>query len=839
MDYFTSKPNDVWTRAYSTWIVGTYELGITDNSFASSSVSTTDFGGRSSSFIGSGERYNRLTTVLDGTGGSSSGNQSSYINGTQEYHFTPSTHTEVIGPSGSFTTVTVTDDQTIISTSRTELGTTNLYLTGDTSSQTQGTTSGASSVDTDTTSSSTTGAYSETFTALAATTGIGSSVGTVGYSKLTLTATQEDGWLLIGTSTSSYSYTRATTGTPSTTTATKWTLADTFQTFATSQTVSENTSFSITYYEDLRTTATTTTLVGTNTLTVGHSTATTTYHAHSPLEDTVFLMNGDRASADYNLGNQLWVFSLTGLGEDATTEARLTGLYSYGSGAIRTLADYQKFTTSAIPVTAITRSFNTTATTTSTITASTAGSPPTIATGATDTIIETTYKNGGTWNPSESYISGTSTLYSAAASNTTTATHTFNLGDVSTSMHTEEVGDPVSIISTTHFFGTYQETGYTSSGWTSTTSTSLFAESSATESHLVLHSPATTTIQVDARYLSTDETLISRFSSVGTSWQFIGLGKTTTTRVFTVGVSTTQSIWLANLNPEIEVFSTSSSGTFAPNGINSTSYSKSEAWPITYNTEIRVLPNTWTMPFGSTLDGLGNAWHPGPPHGYGGIGGNFTKTDLPVYLSVSVGLASGGAFGTQTFDTSVLPTALAYSGVTFFPDRTDYSISLPDGAIGAKYISRISNLGDNASVAVTWTTTTLIGTSTVIASTAATYTLAGVSSITGAFYREIPLTFNTSDIRGGRDFKGGYGIGDNALSSDYTVRINAGFVEWTAYSSNSSVSSSSTSSTAGSITFTVPGSLAIVLSAEPIISMSWGEDRGDHFMSSIPHFPTL
>lgn len=861
MDYFTSCPADVWTKPYSTWFAGTHAQGITENNVGSSSASTTDGSGRSTAFNDSIGRTFHESNVRDGTGFSSTSAQTSFFSVQRASNYTPSTHTEFVPSAGTVpaSTITVTDDTTLTTSNRTAGQTINSHLSGDTTLQTQGTSLASTTFGTSNTSGSTTTAITSILTALAAPTGIGSSVGPLGFPTVTTTATQLGGWNLAGTSTSSISYVSTTWNSYARTTTTPpgtrssrssttyssstWTTTASIATFTSSQTVSENTTATITYSADFRSTSTTTLIFGT-TFTVGHSTATTTNHAWSPLENTVFLMNGNRNGDDYNLGNQLWVFSLGSLNATASTAGRFTDLFSSVSSATRTLFDYQKFTTSSVGITAITVSNNTTATTSWTVTGFTAGTgtnPDTVHTASTNVTVSTTWKNGATWDSYSHYVSGTSHLISAAASNYSTATLTFSLGDVSTSLHTETVGSPVSTISTTHFFGTYQETGYTDSGWTSTTSTMIFAASSTTESRLALHSPATTTQMIDARSTTTDETLISKFSSVGTDWHFVGLSKTTTTRVFTAPVSTTLSVWLNELNPEVDNYTTNSFFTFSPNGSVATNYSVSEARAITYQTENRRLPNTWSNPYESWTSfftGLDNAWHRGPAFGYGGPGGDFTQSSLPVYLSVSIGLAGGGAFGTQTLETGNLPTALAYSGVTFFPDRTDYPIALPAGAARAKYISRISSLGQTASVGVTWTTTTASGTSTITRSTAATYTVAGVSSISGSFYRELPLTFNTSDIRGGAPFRGGYALGANALASDYTVRIDGGFVAWTAFSSDSSVSSGSSSSTAGSVTFTVPASLAIVLSVEPIISMSWGGDRGDHFRSSVPYFPT-
>lgn len=201
-------------------------------------------------------------------------------------------------------------------------------------------------------------------------------------------------------------------------------------------------------------------------------------------------------------------------------------------------------------------------------------------------------------------------------------------------------------------------------------------------------------------------------------------------------------------------------------------------------------------------------------------------------------LASGGEFPGRSLSVGELPTALAYDSVTFFPARTDYPMTFY-GAVSANYLSRVGSLGDVASIGVTWSSTTsatgeITSTTT---TTAATYSIGGASSIVGGFYRKDYITFNSSDPRGDFGWSGGFGMGDNAISNAYTVRLDVGYAEWTAYAGDESVSSGAISSSGGSVSFTIPGSQAIVMHAEPIISMSWGGGAG-HFFSSTPYFPT-
>lgn len=772
MDTFFTEPTDVWTRPGPTWLAGTEARSVTDRSI-NTYAGTDTAAGQSVNHGATDGTTAQSSRVIDGTGSSSTYLSTIFGTGLNitRYSGTGSTNN---------TTQTISNRTDGVRNITTNSGdTSSNYSDVSSESRTNGTV-------TFTTTGSTVTTY--TNTGLGYSTGIGSSIGDVGNSTATTTETQLGGWSLGGTSTVS----TATIGT----TTSRWTTAGTVSTFPTSQVTSVRTISTITYSADYLTAGTA-------------ATVPTTGHDLSPLQDTVFMLQAARNADNYQLGNELWKFSLGSMATNATTAGLFTALFSSASAATQTIPDYRKFSTASVAITAITISKNTTATVT--------GSP------TSATTVQTTWKNGTTWN-------------ATTPSNTVTATHTFDLGEVSTSLHTYEVGAPPTVISETHFTGTIQITGYTSSGWTSATTTQAFGESSYTSTRLAIYSSNSTTAENYSRQSTTDETLVSSFSSVGTDWQFIGMAKTTTTRVFESLVPTTQSSWEASNHTSVSNYTTQSTATYAGGGLTS-EFSVSEAAFYTYHTEDRLTPAIRS----ESSTGRDNAWHAGPAHGYGGIGGTFVASSMPVYLQVTASLAAGGTFATtQSFGTSNLPTALAYDGVTIFPDRTDFPIIVPSGAIRASYISRVASLGDAASVGVTWTaTTTTTGTGTATTSTAATYAVDGVSAITGSFYRELAMTFNTYDPRAGNYTigRGGYAIGDNALGSNYTVRVNGGHAAWTAYSSDSSVSTGSASSTAP-VTFTVPASLAIVVSCEHILSMSWADAGQDHFSSSVPYFPT-
>jgi hypothetical protein len=227
-----------------------------------------------------------------------------------------------------------------------------------------------------------------------------------------------------------------------------------------------------------------------------------------------------------------------------------------------------------------------------------------------------------------------------------------------------------------------------------------------------------------------------------------------------------------------------------------------------------------------------------------------------VYSSINIGLISGGTYGTdQTLNSTNLPTALAYDNVTIFPDSVD-NTNFPVGAYAMRYISTAESIGSRL-VGVTWSTTTqtdytlkdITGGTTVTTTQTnvakpATYSIAPVGLIAGDFYSSGQITFNTNDVRMSNNFSGGFALGNNAIGNDYTVSLGLGYVAWTAYDSTGSVSSNQSQGVGNTVSFTVPSSLAIVLNAEPILSMSWIEQYpyADYDLASISqsyqYFPT-
>lgn len=546
------------------------------------------------------------------------------------------------------------------------------------------------------------------------------------------------------------------------------------------------------------------------------------------------LLQGGRELWKYGLGNELWHFSLGALGTADSSEGRFTALFSSNDSPTITMEDYRKFSSVSFGVTAISVSSNTATTSASMVTGSGTGTGT-----SSSTLLTTVYtKNGQPWASSNS-------------SNTATETLTLDLGDVSASGTT--------------FCHTVQQTGYSFGSlpqWTSGTITTTAPASSRTTTRNSLYSSVSLSVIGNSRFSTTVENLVSIYSydADASSGRYVGLSKTTTTRVFFGLTTLSQSHWESNFNSEITIGSTSSTrhitvisdfdtgtgvstGT-ATIGTAGTTYDESASVDLTLVSEHRLglatRSNHFSNPFGASPV-RNEVWHSSPAVGYGGFGGNFTVSDLPVYLGVTMGIVEGGEFPGQTFSTSYLSSALAYDQVTFFPAISANSI-ISSASLTFKYLTGLSELGDEASIAATWSTTTATtGGATIATTKGATYTLSGATAIEGTFYRSEAVTFNTSDPRGGFNaiFTGGYAAGDNAMDgAQYTVRLNSGYAAWTLFTGDDSTGTGSTSGTDGSISFTLDGSEGIVLSAEPIISVSWATGVDDkHYSSSTPHFP--
>lgn len=662
---------------------------------------------------------------------------------------------------------------------------------------------------------------------------------TLGSSTVTTALTGDDGFYQSQWSTRTYSIPTVTNPTQTQTSTSSWLMEISGLTLPSTQGTSAN-EVAITYAEEFLTNNTREVVIGTDSYTAPVTSEAVTQHHFGKMIDTVVLMHAGRNQGDYKLGDMLWSFSLTALPATGSTTGRFTDLFASESAARVTIPDYQKYSTHSVAVTAITSSNNTTQVSTSTRTAPEIESDPSAGTAKTTTIISTTWMNGVTWNEYETYFSGSETRRRPAISNISTATHTVSIGEVGSSVHTFNHGDPVSIGSLTHWTHTVQETVYDSvnSSWTSATVTAEFGSASSySEPYLALFSPHRITIDILSRKTRLDDLLVPSWSKgmSGTDsfLSFLGSVRTSSTHVFGVASTATVNEYAAEFHVYVAIYETSSTQTFE-NGGEVTSFTRSDGQALTHRTERRLTPEIWAAPFILT-EGLNVAWFKALPYGYAGFGGDFTAANLDVHTSVAAGLLTGEVFAGQSVATGALPTVSFYEGVTGFPVRTDFSFTLP-GAARASYISRMDGVG-TASMAVTWTSTTVSEGSTLTVSRLATHTLAGEGVIEGDFWRQEPINFNSS---GQFHLLGGYAIGDNNLANSYEVRIGSGFCQWTEYatSQSSATVTKSASGSNGSVSFTVAASNAIVLSVEPIFTAQWG-GGGDvpFFFSSTPHVP--
>ena len=671
-----------------------------------------------------------------------------------------------------------------------------------------------------------TGATTFTNTQLDYATGTISSIGQIGLSLLTSNAT--GAWDNYITSTSSYSVSTISTKTGSqtsySTSFSKWNTVGSDSTVGVSLTTTSNTNSSITY-------AYTTSTQGLS------STFTKTNHFISPYVDTVILANAGKNSTNYNIGNQIWIISETPAIPYGSTFGRFSQLFgsfetNYFIVSYKPMWKTEKgFEATAITFSQNTRTVNVSGSGASTTTSQTTAETLNTAGQTTTTTVEdTTYVR---------FFTSYNGVEYTALNNSKTETITRNLGDVSTS------ASGTSIV----FYSTFQASGYNSNNSFTTAIETNFAESTSITTKVnKFWNSAQSFESAYSRKTTTDEILYSLFLTSGTDLHFAGFKKTTTTNAYLAQTTVTNPIWIQELNPIVSRYTTNSISNYS-GGYDSTGMSIGETLILTLWTATDYTPVVWTNPY---IDKENVAVYRSPPIGYAGAGGNFNASNLAVYSSISIGLVDGGAYGTeQTLNSYDLPTALAYDNVTIFPDSIS-STNHPYGAYSMRYLSTNTSVGSRL-VGVTWSTTTqtdytlkditggttLTTTQTNVAKPA-TYSIAPIGLITGDFYSSGEITFNTSDVRMDNNFSGGYALGNNAIGSDYTVSLGSGYVEWTAYDSTGSVSSNKSQGVGGSVSFTVPSSLAIVLNAEPILSMSWkdGSDTLDHISQSYQYFPT-
>lgn len=744
MDYYTSTPDDVWTDGASSWLEGTSTHNNTyylDYEVESATPEGTTNQGITTQY------HSTHSVVYDAYGTSSTGGETKTGDTAQGVIFPPSQSKD---PDNSTYNSGTTSNESRHS------------VLGDTSSRNKWTV--FTSIHDGTNEDLPPGGLTVLYTVNRRITTKAKSNQTVGTEWETTNKTRVGDWSFRVQTTVSQA--TIVNGEPTTT----WQIANTFKEY--------NTSHTTQWGEDI-------TIKNDYTLSKTDLGEHTT-HAHSPRRHSVFFMQADRGSNDYNLGDQLWTCSVVDLAVDEKSIGRFTDFYDSEGGETNTVEAGLKFSYSNIAVTKITYSVST-----EWITIPAEGTNPEEVVGST-----TQYKNGAVW-------------HSSNASNTVTENITYDLGPISKS------GAGV-------FYYTSQVTGYSNNVFTTGTAQAGAIATSTTTTHLALYSANTKTEFKQSITSRTREILISKYLSYSGGSSFIGMSKTTTTQFGGEAVMVTVSEWSSKYNVEIQKFTANES-------------SVNEDLGLTYYSKSLVEPNLNWSPL-AINDGFGEVWHRGPARGHGGPVGSFVQSSMPVFQTVSVGIVGGNAFGSQTLNLGNLATALAYEHVTVYPAA---SVPLPDGAARASFVSTVASAGQTASIAVTWTSTTMSGGMEVVTSRFATYTVRGISSIAGTYIRKDSLIFNTYNLRGGdlSPLRGGYGLGDNALNAAHTVRLNGGYAEWTVYNSSTSIASHSISDTQGTVSFTVAHSQAIVFSVEPLITMSWGVAI-NHFLSSVEFFPT-
>ena len=682
----------------------------------------------------------------------------------------------------------------------------------------------AGAVDTDTVTS-----YFETLTINGANSFISSFVDTIGsWTSTTILTDTASPFANSFFTTVSATFTVSSNSTQTKTSSSSWTISQglTQNTTKISQTISTP----ITYAGDhVTVNASTVTWTG-GSYTSPVTTETVTLHAYSQKINTVLLMHGNRGSDDYNLGDMLWSFSLSSIGESTSEVGRFTKFFGSANSATVTLVDFEKYKTNSIAVSEIPYSQNTATSTVSTITGT---GTSTVSTGATVVVIS---KGGLAWN-------------SSAASNTATDAYAFSIGSVGTLLSTSSYGSPATTFSETIFTNSVQITGYNSNfSWTTSTESQVFNSSSFSETRLALWNSTTTSMDIVLRSTALDNVLISSYSSylsgTDTSHFFVGKVSTLTTRVYSFGTTTSRSLYASNHNKEVQNF-TSFSTYSLPGGGNGETYSVSEDFNVTNFTKYRATPQIRTTPdgldeyqfSGDVLANMNKARFSVLPNGYAGFGGNFQASSLPVNFTIGSTLVSGSEFAGQSIQFNALSTVSAYPNVTLFPVDANVSLDIP-GAARAEYISGLSSIG-TASIAVTWSSTTTdsntSGTFTKIINRNATYALAGASPIAGTFFTEENLSIGSEESF---QIVGGYAVGDNNLGNPYTVFAKSGFAQWTEYSPGQSIGTNTFSSSAGNgiVSFTVNGNNGIVFQIEPIFTANWtGEGEIPFYFSSTPY----
>ncbi len=596
-----------------------------------------------------------------------------------------------------------------------------------------------------------------------------------------------------------------------------------------------------------------------------------TGHNFAGSNDTVFLMNAKQGGDDFNLGAILWTVK-GGLDYNESSEGRFEEVFGSTVGATIIVPDYGVRFTTENAVTAITISRNT----------ESMANPSTEADAEPMIVVEVISKNGKKWEGYvtcytynskgeiiNDYKGDPIIANSIPQSNIRKYTHSIQCGDIASGIISSNWTDWDGVAhedTHTAYTHTIQVWGYDGnfdgyeggafwpSRWTSATTTAEFpGETGITEEADALMNSVITTITYNSRSTAVDVALISSFSLDHSAGHhiLIGMVEKSTTRVFGVSSTTTCATYHHHFWTEVDQYTSysSSAGYFhfpaesnanadgeMPQGMTyggengaGTTIEVSHSVNMTYYVESPVSPGAWTRPeFNTDNLSLGVARHQVHPFGYAGFAGgsSFDVSSIGVYFTVTEHLFDGSHFNSAMTSgiAGKCPMALACPGVSIFPVDENLPVTIA-GAESARYLSGLNGIGV-ASLAVTWTTTTnaTSGTGTVGTSRWATYLLAATEKINGKFFTDAEITFNSVGNRFqlGGFLQGGFGAGANAIGESYQVRCNGGFVRWGEVEEGDSVAGAiaETRSSGGTVTFAVDAGKAIVLTVEPIWSVS-------------------
>lgn len=827
MKSFTTRPATEWTApstTYQVWestrlvVVSASSAESASGAFSTDTAGTTNGFTTSSQFAGVFSQDSR--TTINRTGASFSqvflttSSDSYYSAGSTDTHGDYSQNYSQSHGISFYSATTQADS------SRASSRVTSEELVSSSSIRYLSSTAGSSGGVTGTISVTSTGPSSTTRTGSGTTTTFGSS--TEGYAS-TVTTGSTDGVLSSVFTTSASTRTTSHTSQWSSTWVTTYTALTDQAT-----TLTQETTDNVTWSADTTTAA------------AGSSHGRTTYIFDSILQDTVFLMSADLASADYNAEAFLWSFSHTALDATSSTAGVFTDLFASTTGKTITVPDYRKFHSSSVALTGISISVSTGSTGTST-TEFTSSNGTSFETSTT--VTASTTGSPGTTTVTATYSGNLSTTYSQSWS----VTDVSSALSTWTSTTTTDTAQPPATASSTIFTHSVHVTGYetTSSAWTSTTTSSTWGHAtSMTSTRNILHSGFTTTTDVSIRSTTTDGLLFSSFTTTGTGTStgrvLLGSVSTSTTRVFSVRSSFTRLSYHADFHSHVSRYTTTdeAAGSFF-------TVSASDDFSATRWTEQRVFPYMLARPEDDNMPPLDEVRHQCHPLGHAGFGGPFTASALSVHVTTTQGLAAGSTF---TDETLVPPSAQsAVRGVSFIPVASTFRLDGTSNAAATSLISSPTAITGQISVAITWTSTTTTGTATsdtATTSRAATHTLGVTSSISGTFHTAEAITYN-SEWRDellpydGGPAVGGFVAGDHMLGHSYQVLARRGCLRWSPYTSTQSTAASTSSATgsAGSVSTSIAGSVGIVLTAENVITATWSAAGLYSIFPSCLHIP--